>query len=260
MTARRGWLALLALLALPWMTPAAGASPGCLLKVGWTPYSIYTFANDRGEVKGIDADLIATAAHAAGCRVEFRQSPWARILVEIREGTLDATSSASWTAERNTFAMFSVPYREAEVAIFVRGGEARKYPLTSLSDIPTTRFRLGTVTGYHYGDEFQVLMKDPRFAAQVDSAANYEVNINKLLHDRIDGVIVDDVGVMLGEARKLGVSDRIERLPLRIASEQLHFMFSRKSVDPAVVAAIDAALAKMRQEGRLQAIVDRYQR
>jgi polar amino acid transport system substrate-binding protein len=89
------------------------------------------------------------------------------------------------------------------------------------------------------------------------TAPTYAINIQKLLVRRIDGFIVDDVGVMGSEAAALGVLDQVERYPLAIASQDLYFMFSRASVDPVLIAAIDRSLAAMKADGRLQAIADR---
>jgi polar amino acid transport system substrate-binding protein len=246
------------LLALLLTVLAASVRAGCDLRVGWTPYGLYTFADEHGGARGIDADLIAALAEEIDCGVRFRQLPWARILLELQNGTLDVTSSASRTVERDAFALFSQPYRLAETAIYVRRGEASRFPLQSLVDVPESGMRLGYVVGYHYGPTFGALLEDPEFATSTDGAADYEVNINKLLHNRIDGFLVDDVGVMIGWAKKLGVTDQVDRLPLPLASDQLHIMFSRRTVSLDQVAAIDVALQQMRADGRLQAIFDRY--
>jgi polar amino acid transport system substrate-binding protein len=114
------------------------------------------------------------------------------------------------------------------------------------------------VAGYYYGAEFARLMKDPAFAAHVEGATDYPINIRKLLYRRIDGFLVDNIGVMVGEMNNLGITDRLERYPLRIAAERLHLMFSKKSVDPSIVRAVNASLAKMKADGRLQSIMDRF--
>jgi polar amino acid transport system substrate-binding protein len=238
--------------------PGVDAVAACTIRMGWEPYAPYTFADKEGNPTGIDVDLIEAVAKDAGCEVTFRQLPWARMLLELENGVIDATSSTSKTPERELFAYFSEPYREAEMAVFVRGGEAAKYPLEDLSSIPGAGFKLGVIAGYYYGLEFAELMEDPKFAAQIDGAADYETNIRKLLNGRIDGLLVDDVGVAIGEAKALGVEDRIERHPVRIAGDDLHFMFSRKTIDPATFEAINASLAKMIAEGRVDDIVARY--
>ena len=234
------------------------AEASCTLRVGWTEYAVYTFKDAEGNVTGADAELAKALATDLGCSVTFAEVPWARILLEIENGALDMTSSASRTPEREAFAWFSAPYRQSEVAIFVRRGESGNYRLDGLSAIPKTGFKLGVVTAYYYGAEFEKLMKDPAFAQQVEGAADYPVNIRKLLHGRIDGFLVDDIGVMVGEMKKLGVEDKLERYVLRLAAENLHMMFSKKSVDPATVEAVNASLKEMKADGRLNGIMDRF--
>ena len=238
--------------------PGFDASASCLLRMGWEPYAIYTFADPDGNPTGVDIDLMKAIAKDVGCEVTFRQLPWARMVLELENGVIDVTSSTSRTPERERFAYFSEPYREAEMAVFVRRGEAGNYVLEDLSSIPGADFRLGVIAAYYYGPEFAELIKDPRFAAQVDGAADYETNIRKLLHGRIDGILVDDVGVAVGEAKALGVEDLIERHPVRVAGDDLHFMFSRKSVNPETYAAFNARLARMMTDGRVDEIKARY--
>ena len=253
------WFAMVGLIAfLSFLAAPGHAGAACALRVGWTQYAIYTFKDTRGHVTGIDAELTRAIAKDIGCAVTFVELPWARILNEIKDGTLDMTSSASRTAEREMFARFSDAYREAEVAIFVRRGGSRDYKLDGLSSIPKTGFKLGVVAGYYYGAEFERSMKSSPFAAQVQVATDYPINIRKLLHGRIDGFLVDDIGVMAGEMKILGVAEKLERYPLQIAAEDLHMMFSKKSVDPAIVAAINASLAKMKADRRLRSIMDRF--
>lgn len=234
------------------------AEAGCTIRMGWEPYALYTFADKDGNLTGIDIDLIEAVAKDVGCEITFRQLPWARMLLELENGVIDATSSTSRTSERDLFAYFSEPYRQAEMAVIVRRGEAENHPLADLLSIPDAGFKLGVIAGYYYGPEFARLMKDPKFAARVDGAADYGTNIRKLLHGRIDGLLVDDVGVALGEAKALGVGEQIERHPVRVAGDDLHFMFSRKTIDPATFEAINAGLATMIADGRLDEIKARY--
>jgi polar amino acid transport system substrate-binding protein len=250
---------------LPWLTMVATvlaflcfgarALASCELRVGWEPYLPYQFATD-GEVTGADVVLMRELASAIGCEVVFEELPWARQLLELEQGTLDVAMSASWTPERAAYAHFSVPYRRADRAIFVRRGTVSQYPLSALADVPGIGFRLGVILGYYYGPEFEALKRDPAFAAYIDPAADYPTNIKKLLHARIDGLLVDDVAVMRAEARRLGVADRVERYPLPMAGDEFHLMFSRRSVAAEVVAAVDRQLQVMKASGRILAILD----
>lgn len=235
----------------------AGAS--CTLKIGWEPYEPYQFAGNDDRPTGADVEMMRAVAEAIGCEALFERRPWARQLEELKHGMLDVAMSASQTPEREEYAWFSEPYRQAEMAVVVLKGTAAQYPLASLSDITAIEFRLGVIFGYYYGEEFKTLRNDPVFAALVDPAADYPTNIRKLLHNRIDGLLVDDLIVLLAEARALGVADRIERHPLHIPGDEFHLMFSRKSVDPDIVARINRALKQMKSDGSIQATLDDFQ-
>jgi len=63
---------------------------------------------------------------------------------------------------------------------------------------------------------------------------------------------------MEAELARMGLSDRVERYPLRIPGEQLRFMFSRRTIEPELVAQVDAVVAQMRADGRLAAIAAKY--
>lgn len=254
---RRRWFAtLIAVLAC--IATWRGASASCTLKIGWEPYVPYQFEGSGDRATGADIEMMRAVAEAIGCNAAFKEMPWARQLSELRNGTLDVAMSASRTPEREKYARFSVPYRQAEMAIFVRDGTVSQYALRGLSDIPGIDFQLGVIFGYYYGEEFEALKNDPAFAAHVDAAADYPTNIRKLLHERIDGLLVDDLAVMLAEARALGVADRVERHPLQIPGDDFHLMFSRRSVDPDIVAAVDRELERMKADGSIQTILDDF--
>jgi polar amino acid transport system substrate-binding protein len=248
-------LAWAVLLALP--VRAEAAAP-CELSVGWEPYAPYTYADDDGEVTGADIDMIKAIAAEIGCSVELVELPWARILREVENGTLDVSTSTSWTQDRSEWAWFSEPYRETEIAIYVRRGEASRFDVDSLADVPDQRLRLGVIVDYFYGKELAELASDPDYAAWIDGAPDYASNIRKLINRRIDGFLVEDVGVMHAELERLDAIDLVERYPLRIPGQKLHFMFSRRTVDPPIVEQVDAALDQMRTDGRLDAIMAKY--
>jgi polar amino acid transport system substrate-binding protein len=234
------------------------AAQQCALRAGYDSYGVYAYTDAEGRAGGIDVDTIQVFARELGCRVSFEEMPWTRVLLAIETGQLDLASSASMTEERLRYARFSIPYRQAEVAIYVRRGESGRFELDGLQDIPKAGLRLGIVTGYYYGDAFDTLMNDDKFAAQIDPAADYDTNIRKLLHGHIDGFIVDDVGVMVSALRKLGVREQVERHPLFLPGDDLHFMFSRKTVDALRVEGVNHVLERMQNDGRLQEIMRKH--
>jgi polar amino acid transport system substrate-binding protein len=209
-------------------------------------------------VTGIDVDLLNAIAEAIGCTVGFTQMPWARIIREVETGTLDIATSTSWTPERAEWGLLSAPYRETEIAIYVRGEDEGRFDLGGLVDVPAQELKLGVIVDYFYGDELERLTEDPAYAMWIDGAPDYATNIRKLLNGRIDGVLAEDVGVMQTELQRLGAADSVVRHPLPLPGEELHFLFSRATVDPALVAQVDAAITRLKADARLDAIVARY--
>lgn len=254
--------ALLFALALAGPAPAMAVrhdtKSGCSLRVAWEPYDPFTFVDRDGVLTGADIEVIKVVAEEIGCALSFRGMPWRRILLEIEKGAMDVASSASWTEERDRWAWFSAPYRRPEVALYVRKGEVRNRHLTSLADIPRLGFRLGLIEGYFLGQDVESLIADPAFASFVEGAADYAINLTKLVHGRIDGFLVDDVHVLRAEAQALGILDAIERHPLQVEGVNLHYMFSRQSVPRDIVDAFDQALARMKADGRLERIFNRF--
>jgi ABC-type amino acid transport substrate-binding protein len=101
-------------------------------------------------------------------------------------------------------------------------------------------------------------MANPTFARQIEVASDYATNLRKLIHGRIDGILADDVTVVMAAAKALGLHERLEKHPLAISGNVSHLLFSKRSVDPALVAAVNARLAAMKSDGRLQRILDQY--
>jgi polar amino acid transport system substrate-binding protein len=237
---------------------AALAAEPCTLRVGWEPYAPFTFADDQGEATGADIDLIKAIGDEIGCSVVPVELPWARIVREVEQGTLDVSTSTSWTPEREQWALFSQPYRETETAIYMRRGDVPRFALEELADVPAQKLRLGVIVDYYYGEAVAEAASDPAFAVWLDGAPDYPTNIRKLVSGRIDGFLVEDVAVMEAELERMGMSGRVERYPLRIPGEKLHFMFSRKTIEPDLVAQVDATVAEMRADGRLEAVRAKY--
>ena len=254
---KSGWLGVAFALVLVAWSNVRAVEP-CSLSVGWEPYGTRIYVDAGGSVTGSDIELMQTLAQEIGCTIHFKQLPWTRHLLELQAGRIDVATSVRWTAEREGFGWFSDVYRHDEMALYVLRGTVENHPLTGLAALPETGFKLGVIGGYYYGPELEALMADPVFARQVEVASDYATNLRKLMHRRIDGVLADDVTVVIAAAKTLGLYERLEKHPLAVPGNVSHLLFSKKSVAPALVAAVNARLASMKSEGRLQRIMDKY--
>jgi polar amino acid transport system substrate-binding protein len=240
------------------MPVAHSAAEACSLRVGWEPYAVFTFAGPKDEPAGVDIEVMREIAKDSGCAVEFRQLPWARILLELANGQIDATTSVKYIPERDAFAYFSVPYRAGELAVFTRRGESGAMPLGQLRDVAALGKKLTVINEYSYGEVLDNVLAEPAVAALTEKAPDYATAIRMLVNGRTDAFLVEDVDVMLAEARALGASAAVERHPMYVPASEYHIMFSRASVSPEVVSVADRTIDRMLRSGRIQALIETF--
>lgn len=242
-------------------THVAGAgAAACTLRIGWEPYAVFTFSGPDGKPAGVDIELMKEIARESGCTLEFRQLPWARILLELESGRIDVTTSVKYIPERDAFALFSIPYRTGELALFTRRGESQRLAINELRDIAETGTRLTVINAYSYGTELDGVLAQPEVAALTERAPDYATAIRMLVNNRTDAFLVEDVDVMLAEAEALGLAQAVERHPLYIPGSDYHVMFSRVSVPPDLLSAADRTIDRLRRSGRLKALLESYRR
>ncbi|MBF0477328.1 MAG: transporter substrate-binding domain-containing protein, partial [Deltaproteobacteria bacterium] len=169
----------------------------------------------------------------------------------------DIAIPASKTVEREKFAFFSDPYRKEVIALFVRRGESGKYHFKTLSDLIGSNFKLGVTQGYYYGRDFQLLMKNPNFVKQIEEASDDLSNYHKLLTNKIDGFLSDQTGTVI-DIRKEGLEGKIDIYHIDITSEDIFFMFSRKSVKPDMVGTFNTGLKALKASGRYEEIINKF--
>ena len=242
-------------------TPAAEAAPSgsCALVMGWDPYEPYQFADADGNVRGLDVELVSEMAKEAGCSLSFAQKDWAGLIGDLRSGSVSILAGASRVAERETFALFSQPYRQETFSLYVRAGENDRWRANSLAELVggEKKMRIGITDGYVYGSELEQLLDDAALSPQFISAPFSEAHAANMLEHKIDGMLEDPfVAAAMISRKKL--SDDIVRSGFQIKTGEVSLMFSKAAVTPETVAAFDRALAAMRQDGRYNQIIQRY--
>lgn len=232
------------------------AQAGCNLTSSWDPWEPYQYQIGDA-LTGLDVELAQAILKQAGCDVTFKKRPWARALKEVEEGSIDFLTGASINPERQQYANFSAPYRDETMVLLVREGDTAKFALQKLSDVANTEFRLGAVRDFYYGEEYKQLMLDENFRKKVSIVPSDAQNLKKLLSGRADGILIDRyTGPFL--ARQEGGNSKVEQHPVKVSSSDIYLMFSKKSVDPALIEKINTALATVKSNGTYQAILNRY--
>lgn len=232
--------------------------PACSLKMGLDPYEPYQFSDMDGQIRGLDVELVQAIASESGCALSFVQQDWTNLLAGVRSGEIDLLSGASRNADRERYANFSAPYRDEVFALFVLREDAGKWQAAGFDELVAAKaMRVGITDGYLYNDAVNALLDDPARAGQFVASSMSEVHIGNLLDHKVDGVL-EDPFVVAAILRRKNLGDAVVRSPLDFGAKPVHLMFSKQSVPADTVTRFDAALARLREDGRYQAIVERY--
>ena len=223
------------------------------LTVGWEPWKPFMYLDERGQLVGLDIELIQAVAQRMQCTLSFVQLPFKRHMLELQSGHIDLATSVQWTAEREAYAYFSKPYRESQMRLLLPAAQVARYPLSELAQLRDLPLRLGVTRGYFYGPGVEALLIKPG-RLQFEDAISDEVNLAKLQAGRIDGFFADPLVV----ASLPGAQGTVVAHPLPVHGSTFHFIASRLSVSAELMQQFDAALAELQADGELQAIVDRY--
>jgi len=224
------------------------------LSAAWESWYPYQFTNDQGELSGVDIRFFEAVMMKSGFSYSIDEVSWKMQLFMIKAGQLDVGLGVSKTPERETFAKFSIPYRQERVNLFMLKGHSDKYPLASLSSLTKTNLKIGTEQGYYYGDEFDQLSEDPDFSTRFHEVEDVEENVSLLLKGKLHGLLADP-HTMKSIVDRLNLNGKIEQHPLLIYSSDIHFMFSKESVSDNTIKTINMVISDMKRSGQAQQLL-----
>lgn len=227
--------------------------------MGWVDWQPFSYRNEQQQLRGLDVDLLNAIFLRAGYRAKFSEMPWARVLHELKFGTVQLTMSANITAERQQYARFSHPYREEETAIIIRRQDVERWRgITTLEQlINTPDFHIGVLKGFDYGNTFRQLMARPELQPRLQMRLRLDQLLKMLQGGRIQGFILDPHGLQ-GWQDKDEAQDQLHTL-LRIEVTPVHLMLSKESTTEAQLQRINQAIDQLKQSPDYQQILDRYQ-
>lgn len=228
------------------------------LQVGWASWHPFSFRDEQQQLQGLDIDLLQAIFSRAGFSASYSEMPWARVLRELEFGTIQLTMSANQTAERERYARFSLPYRNEETVLLVRRQDrARWQGITQLSDLlPRQDFTIGMMRDFDYGTDFRTFMQSPQMQDRLLARLRMEPLLKLLLAGRIQGVVIDPMG--LQEMNLAGIPlDDLTPL-LNIQRTPVHLMLSRRTTTPAQLHRLDEAIQSLLTSPEYTQILARY--
>ncbi|KMK97496.1 substrate-binding periplasmic protein [Aeromonas hydrophila] len=228
------------------------------LLVGWSSWHPFSFRDEQQQLQGLDIDLLEAIFNRAGFHANYSEMPWARVLRELEFGTIQLTMSANQTAERDLYARFTLPYRNEETVLLVRRQDKGRWQeITQLSDLLSRPdFTIGLLRDFDYGTDFRTFMQSPQMQQRLLVRLKMEPLIKLLLAGRIQGVVMDPMGLQQLNLAGLPL-DQLTTL-LDIQQTPVHLMLSRRTTTPQQLQRLDEAIRTLLQSPEYGQILARY--
>ena len=236
---------------------SASSYADCDISLRWDDDPPY-FMVQEGDVVGIDADLVREAMERLGCGLSLKKLPWARALLELRDGRVDMLSGAYRTPEREQYAYYSnVVGLVSPNILFVRRSDEAGFDPVGLRELLKSDFRLGAQINVSYSDEYSALIQNPDYEKNIQYVSRRESLWKMLARNRVDGVFASRL-TGLYEIQALGLSGMITPSSMVVSNKPAFFASSKASVSSEFVADFDRVLQAMLDDGTFAAIVNRY--
>jgi len=208
---------------------------------------------------GLDVDIITTVLKKMKCSYSLRMISWKAHVSKLKKGKFHLAGGASKNDERKKFAYFSDSYRTESAIMLVQRNDSTKFKdAKSLKDLSTIKsFKLAINRGNWYGDIFEKLKKEKTFK-NILTETTKEVQLYKMLKKgRVTGILVDKFSGY-SFLKKLNYNQSIVPHPIKVYSDNIFVMFSKKSVKKSFVDRFNLNLKKIKDNGEYKKIIDHY--
>lgn len=198
-------------------------------------------------VRGIYPALVGAAFAAMRRPCELRALPFKRLLTEVDAGQLIA-GAVIRTPEREQRWWFSQAYFVERLAVYSAG-----VPYQGLDSLQGKR--VGVIRGWSYGESFDAARRQGRF--QCEDVASDAHNFAKLLRDRLDYVVVTELGGRMLQQLP-AYEGRVVAGSVALGATPIHLAVARSQEGgPSLMAAFNAAVEQLHRDGLVEPLVTR---
>ena len=208
-------------------------------------YRPFTFhEGGSGELTGYDVEVMRAVADELGVKVEFEETQWDAIFAGLDAGRFDAIANqVTITPEREKDYAFSQPYTVSTGVVVVNKGDDS---ISSFDDLQ------GKTTAQSLTSNWNDLAKES--GANVQNIEGWAQAVALVKQGRVDATINDKLTFLDWQQTEGDTS-------LEVAAEtdeqsQSAVTFRKGSDD--LVAAVDKALEKLRKDGTLATLSEKY--
>jgi len=198
--------------------------------------------------------VLMEALAGSGLSVTYHARPWARCFEETRTGEADGLFAIYRTAEREKQLLFSnEPIYLDREHVFVRRGEP--FDGARWRDLLRGK-RIGIVNGSYHGRLYQEAVEQNLFAS-IEMVNSPESLASMLAAGRIDAAF-STIQQMNEAMSRMRSGPAIEAAQPAIDTLPVYLAFTRKRDMSAVRDLVDRGLRKLKEDGRYDALRERF--
>lgn len=237
-----------------------GDSPQITLRAGSVQSEALQDAAAAGlnGLSRMELELLTSVARAASIEVVFTKLNWAQQQEALLSGRIDLAFGAYQPEFGDARFHYSIPYRPAPVALYIRVEDEDRYDLSDVASLlrESQKLKLGIVAGQSFQDSriysvFEAAARDRRLVVAYD----LEENLKNLANGRIDGFIGErlDTAASAMDMKLLHIVH--EAIPL--GTWNVHAIFSKTTVTEEMVERFNAAIRATTNDGEMKKIIHR---
>lgn len=217
-------------------------SKGVLVMATNAEFPPYEY-HDGGDIVGIDVEIARAIAAEMGMELEIEDIAFDSIIPAVQSGKADFGAAGMTVDEdRKMNVDFSEPYAGATQVIIVKEDSEIK----GLADLD------GKLIGVQQGTTGDIYASGEFGDANVERYNKGFEAVQSLNQNKVDAVIID------GEPAKVFVSQNEGLKILDEAYTEEEYAICVKKGNTELLDGINAAIAKLKESGELQTIVDKY--
>jgi len=200
-------------------------------------------------IVGVGPEIVKMAFEDIGITVNSKfKGSWTQVEKSIKDGDVDVLAGVYMTAQRKLFMDYSIPFMKDPVVIFVAKGKT--FPYKKWDDLIGKN---GTTTiGDSFGHEFDKFIAGK---LTISRSLKAEGNFNKILSEEADYFISAMYSGLI-EAERLGISDKIEYLPVYATSETFYISISKESKFLRYLPKVNEKIEKLIKDGTVDRLID----
>ena len=211
-----------------------------------TTYPPFESVAQDGSVVGFDVDVVNAICERVNCVAEFQTTAWDGIFPALANGEFDMVASGvSITPERDEIVDFTDPYHIVTQAIAVRVGDEA----LTLEDFTGGDLILGAQTGTTNAATAETLVGRDRTRLY----DNFNTAVQALLNGDVDGVDIDDTSADAFAEQYAG--EIVVNIREIESGDELGLVVQEGD---ALIDALNAGLAAIREDGTLDALVEEW--